>query len=81
MRETTYEESSTLDQLIARQRMLLEQVRIHVDALVPGTLTATKASETLSHMRNDLSKPKGLRDTLRHQPYLVFGTDNRRRVH
>jgi len=81
MREKTCEGSSTIDQLIARQRMLVEQVRIHLEALVPGTLTATKASETLSHMRDDLSKLERLRDTLRHQPYLVFGTDNQRRVH
>ena len=81
MRETNGKESSALDQLIARQRMLVEQIRIHLDALGPGTPTATRASETLSHMRDDLSKLERLRDTLRHQPYLVFGTDNRRRVH
>jgi hypothetical protein len=81
MRETNGEKSSALDQLIARQRMLVEQIRIHLDALVPGTPTANMASGTLSHMRDDLSKLERLRDTLRHQPHLVFGTDNGRRVH
>ena len=81
MRETNGKDTSPLDRLIARQRMLVEQVRIHFNALAPWTLTATKASETLSLMRDDLSKLERLRDTLCHQPYLVFGTDNRRRVH
>jgi hypothetical protein len=81
MRETTGKDSSALDRLIVRQRMLVEQVRIHLDALAPGTRAATKANEAFSLMRDDLSKLERLRDTLCHQPYLLFAPDNGGRVH
>jgi hypothetical protein len=68
MHEEADDDVGTLERLIALQRLRIEQVRIHLDSLVPTQFAARQARAGLSQMLEELSKLERLRGTSRHEP-------------
>ena len=75
MHEEDDDDVGALERLIALQRLRVDQVRIHLDSLVPTQFAARQARAALSQMLEDLRKLERLRGNSRHEP------DHRLRVH
>ena len=69
MHEEDDDDVGTLERLIALQRLRIEQVRIHLDSLIPTQFAARQARAGLLQMLEDLRKLERLRGTPRHQTH------------